>query len=92
MPSLGHNLTVDTANSMPATKQMTPITALHRGKPVGCQLEKYSNKEGIMTQTGTGNAIREIPNGTEATLADGTVLTAGTHDCRLAVASEGTSY
>lgn len=34
----------------------------------------------------------EIPNGTEATLADGTVLAAGTHDCRLAVASEGTSY
>ena len=57
LPSLGNNLTVDTANSMPAMKQMTPIMNLHNTKSPGCQWEKYNNNNGIMTQTGTGNAM-----------------------------------
>ena len=57
---------------------------LHRDKPAGCQLVKYSNKEGIMTQTGTGNAmialntlnVKElllIPNDIISLLADAEV-------------------
>ena len=42
---------------MPARKQITPIANLHNRKPPGCQLEKYNNTDGIMTQTGTGKAM-----------------------------------
>ena len=57
LPSFGNNLTVDTANRMPASKQISPMMNLHSTKPLGCQLEKYNNSDGIMMHTGTGNAM-----------------------------------
>ena len=60
-----------------------------RETPYGTILVSWKRSE---TDADAIDVHVEIPNGTEATLADGTVLAPGAHDCRLAATSEGTSY